>query len=212
LAAKSPVSGEEYRASRAEGRDFQGESLLEKFSISEISVRGCPETGCVSAETGSNLQFEETPLPDTQKTLKPASPSRRATSRASTGHIRISPITTASSCCRRARTEAAVGIVSRFVLGRLRNRRFFSLVELNDAVRDCVTKINTKVMKHLKESRNDLFASGLERVTLSAAWRGHPAHRPGAAATRGPMPCLTPPDQFNRFIVSCVTLNFHRLD
>ena len=33
---------------------------------------------------------------------KPASRSRRATSRASTGRIRISPITTASSCCRRA--------------------------------------------------------------------------------------------------------------
>jgi len=33
---------------------------------------------------------------------KPASPSRRATSRASIGRIRISPIITASSCCRHA--------------------------------------------------------------------------------------------------------------
>src|ERR1700730_4154857 len=33
---------------------------------------------------------------------KPASRSRRATSRASTGRIRISPITMASSCCRHA--------------------------------------------------------------------------------------------------------------
>src|SRR5258708_6125018 len=55
--------------------------------------------------------------------------------------------------------------VSRFVLGKLRNRRFFSLAELNDAVRDCVTKINAKVMKHLKQSRNDLFAS-LDRPAL----------------------------------------------
>jgi len=39
---------------------------------------------------------------------KPASPSRRATSRASTGRIRISPITTASSCCRRARTVRGI--------------------------------------------------------------------------------------------------------
>jgi hypothetical protein len=45
------------------------------------------------------------------------------------------------------------------VLGKLRNRRFFSLAELNDTVCDCVTKINTKVMKQLKQSRNDLFAS-----------------------------------------------------
>ena len=30
----------------------------------------------------------------------------------------------------------------RFVLGKLRNRRFFSLAELNDAVRDGLAKIN----------------------------------------------------------------------
>jgi transposase len=61
--------------------------------------------------------------------------------------------------------EAAVGIVSRFVLGKLRNRRFFSLVELNEAVAECVTQINAKVMKQLKQSRNDLFAS-LDRPAL----------------------------------------------
>jgi hypothetical protein len=49
LAAKSPVPGEEYRASRAEGRDFQGESLLDDFSISEIWIGSRPEIGCVSA-------------------------------------------------------------------------------------------------------------------------------------------------------------------
>ena len=62
--------------------------------------------------------------------------------------------------------------MSRFVLGKLRNRRFFSLVELNDAVRDCVTKINAKVMKQLKQSRNDLFAS-LDRPAL----KGLPGER-----------------------------------
>src|SRR3974377_1434059 len=65
----------------------------------------------------------------------------------------------------KAKVEAAVGIVSRFVLGKLRNRRFFSLGELNDAVRDCVTKIKTKSMKQLKQSRNDLFAT-LDRPAL----------------------------------------------
>ena len=35
---------------------------------------------------------------------------------------------------------------SRFVLAKLRNRRFFSLAELNAAIRDCVAKINAKVM------------------------------------------------------------------
>ena len=58
-----------------------------------------------------------------------------------------------------------MGIVSRFVRGKLRNRRFFSLVELNDAVRECVTKINAKVMKPLKQSRNELFAT-LDRPAL----------------------------------------------
>jgi len=72
----------------------------------------------------------------------------------------------------KAKVEAAVGIVSRFVLGKLRNRRFFSLAELNDAVRDCVTKINAKVMKQLKQSRNDLFAS-LDRPAL----KGLPSER-----------------------------------
>jgi transposase len=72
----------------------------------------------------------------------------------------------------KAQVEVAVGIVSRYVLGKLRNRRFFSLVELNDAVRDCVTKINAKVMKQLKQSRNDLFAS-LDRPAL----KGLPGER-----------------------------------
>jgi hypothetical protein len=50
LAAKSPVSGEEIRASRAEGLESRGASLLAEFSKSKIWVRGCPETGCVSAD------------------------------------------------------------------------------------------------------------------------------------------------------------------
>ena len=72
----------------------------------------------------------------------------------------------------KAKVEAAVGIVSRFVLGKLRNRRFFSLVELNDAVRNCVTEINAKVMKRLQRSRNDLFAS-LDQPAL----KGLPSER-----------------------------------
>jgi transposase len=65
----------------------------------------------------------------------------------------------------KAKVENAVGIVSRFMLGKLRNRRFFSLAEVNDAVRDCVMQINAKVMKSLQQSRNDLFAS-LDRPAL----------------------------------------------
>jgi transposase len=58
----------------------------------------------------------------------------------------------------KAKVEAAVGIVERYVLGRLRNRTFFSLDELNVAVRECVTAINAKVMKRIAKSRDELFA------------------------------------------------------
>jgi transposase len=104
---------------------------------------------------------------------KPASRSRRATTRAVNrtyqnlaDHYGFVVLPARVRRPRdKAKVEAAVGIVSRFVLGKLRNRRFFSLAELNDAVRDCVTKINAKVMKHLKQSRNDLFAT-LDRPAL----------------------------------------------
>jgi hypothetical protein len=55
LAVRSLVSGEEFRASRTEGPESRGVSLVDHFSISEFRVREFPETGCVSAEAGSNL-------------------------------------------------------------------------------------------------------------------------------------------------------------
>ena len=39
----------------------------------------------------------------------------------------------------------AVQIVQRFVLARLRNRRFFSLYELNAAIRETVADLNAKI-------------------------------------------------------------------
>jgi hypothetical protein len=38
---------------RTEGREFRRQSLLDEFSISEFRNGTRPETGCVSAETGS---------------------------------------------------------------------------------------------------------------------------------------------------------------
>jgi len=37
------------------GRFIRGRSLLREFSISEIDRAAGPETGCVLAETGSNV-------------------------------------------------------------------------------------------------------------------------------------------------------------
>ena len=56
-------------------------------------------------------------------------------------------------------------IVQRFVLARLRNRRFFSLDELNAAIRDCVADLNAKIMRKLGKSRRELFET-IERPAL----------------------------------------------
>ena len=67
----------------------------------------------------------------------------------------------------KAKVEVAVQIVQRFVLARLRNRRFFSLHELNAAIRECVADLNAKIMRKLGVSRNELFAE-LDRPALKA--------------------------------------------
>jgi transposase len=67
----------------------------------------------------------------------------------------------------KAKAEVAVQIVQRFVLARLRNRRFFSLAELNSAIRDCVTAINAQVMRRVGKSRNELLET-IDRPALTA--------------------------------------------
>ena len=67
----------------------------------------------------------------------------------------------------KAKVEVAVQIVQRFVLAKLRNRRFFSLAELNAAIRDCVMAINAKVMRRVGKSRNELLET-LDRPALNA--------------------------------------------
>ncbi|MFZ0837844.1 MAG: IS21 family transposase [Xanthobacteraceae bacterium] len=67
----------------------------------------------------------------------------------------------------KAKVEVAVQIVQRFVLARLRNRRFFSLNELNAAIRETVADLNTKIMRKLGVSRNELFAD-IDRPALKA--------------------------------------------
>jgi transposase len=57
----------------------------------------------------------------------------------------------------KAKVEVAVQIVERFVLAKLRHQRFFSLAELNSAIRDCVTTINAQVMRKIGKSRNELL-------------------------------------------------------
>jgi len=67
----------------------------------------------------------------------------------------------------KAKVEVAVLIVQRFVLARLRNRRFFSLTELNEAIREIIADLNAKIMRKLGVSRNELFAK-IDRPALKA--------------------------------------------
>jgi len=57
----------------------------------------------------------------------------------------------------KAKVEVAVQVVQRWILARLRNRRFFSLAELNGAIATLLAELNNKIMRHLGASRRELF-------------------------------------------------------
>jgi transposase len=57
----------------------------------------------------------------------------------------------------KAKVEVAVQLVQRWVLARLRQRRFFSLAELNTAIGELVETLNNRPMRHLAGSRRALF-------------------------------------------------------
>lgn len=59
----------------------------------------------------------------------------------------------------KAKVEGAVLIVERWILARLRDRRFFSLVELNAAIRTLLDELNTRLMRKLGASRREFFES-----------------------------------------------------
>lgn len=57
----------------------------------------------------------------------------------------------------KAKVEGAVLLVERWVLARLRNRQFFSLGDVNAAIRPLLDRLNDKVSRHLGASRRQLF-------------------------------------------------------
>jgi transposase len=59
----------------------------------------------------------------------------------------------------------AVLVVERWILARLRHRRFFSLAELNEAIAELVADLNSRPMRRLGVSRRDLFLE-LDRPAL----------------------------------------------
>jgi transposase len=67
----------------------------------------------------------------------------------------------------KAKVEVAVQVVERWILARLRNRRFFSLAELNQAMAELLEDLNGRVTRHLGASRRQLFEE-LDRPALKA--------------------------------------------
>lgn len=67
----------------------------------------------------------------------------------------------------KAKVEAAVLLVQRWILARLRNRRFFTLEELNAAIAEEVARLNARVSRHLGASRRQIFEA-IERPAMSA--------------------------------------------
>jgi len=57
----------------------------------------------------------------------------------------------------KAKVEGAVLLVERWILARLRNRQFFSLAEVNAAIRPLLDRLNDKVSRHLGAGRRQLF-------------------------------------------------------
>jgi transposase len=55
----------------------------------------------------------------------------------------------------KAKVEVAVQVATRWIVARLRHRRFFSLAELNEAIAELVTALNNRVTRHLGASRRE---------------------------------------------------------
>lgn len=57
----------------------------------------------------------------------------------------------------KAKVEVGVLVVERWILARLRKMTFFSLQELNEAIKGLLTDLNNRPMRHLNMSRRELF-------------------------------------------------------
>jgi len=66
----------------------------------------------------------------------------------------------------KSKVEVGVQVVERWVLAPLRNRTFFSLAELNQAMWELLTELNDRPMRHLGQSRRELFES-LDKPVLA---------------------------------------------
>jgi len=66
----------------------------------------------------------------------------------------------------KAKVEAGVLLVERWILARLRHRTFFSLAELDEAIRELLDRLNDRPFQKLEGSRRSLFTT-LDRPALA---------------------------------------------
>jgi transposase len=72
----------------------------------------------------------------------------------------------------KAKVEAGVLVVTRWILAALRNHTFFSIKELNDRIRELLQRLNSRKFRKLNSSRMELFEK-LDKPALKPL----PAHR-----------------------------------
>ncbi len=65
----------------------------------------------------------------------------------------------------KAKVEQGVLLAERWIIAALRNRTFFSLEEVREAIKPLVEKLNNRQMRKLKKSRREVFEQ-LERAAL----------------------------------------------
>src|SRR5579883_484860 len=66
----------------------------------------------------------------------------------------------------KAKVESGVLVVERWIIAALRNRRFFELEDLNQAIRELVTKLNQRAFRKRPGTRQSLFDT-LDKPALS---------------------------------------------
>jgi transposase len=88
----------------------------------------------------------------------------------------------------KAKVENGVLIAKRWILAVLRHRTFYSLAELNAAIRECLERLNTCPMRRARKSRRELFEA---------------LDRPNA------LPLPTRPYEYAEWYKAKVQLNYH---
>lgn len=66
----------------------------------------------------------------------------------------------------KSKAEQGVKGIQRYILARLRHQKFFDINELNDAISNLLDDYNNKVIKHLEQSRTEMFEQ-FEKATLT---------------------------------------------